>query len=222
MWALFTSLRENEHDVAKLDRLKKMIQLFVQYNLDVNSPDDGPDFFSPLGYSILLNIPPLFNMLIELGADVNQLYTYHERPVLIQLIFDLSKKFDMRNKQEDVNAYVKNRITMLNDLVTNPDHSSLIRDNLTVEICDRSDNSATNININGHLIPWKKVYIWIKKDLNLQEPAEQFHVLMKRIDEKSHDFRCQVFRKIFYCNCRKSLTFNFSLYPKCLWRCPLS
>ena len=191
LWVLFTSLRESERETAKLEKINKFLRLFVKYNLNINSPSnpDAPDYFIPLGYAVLLNIPKLFETLLELRANVNLPYTYHDRPVLIQLVMDISKKYDLRSKQDhDVETYVKNRITMLSDLIK---FSGNLTGNLIVEVCDTSGNSAMNININGRQVMWEKVHKWILYDLKLPKYAAQFSKAMHRIDEKSHDYRCK-------------------------------
>jgi len=78
---------------------------------------------------------------------------------------------------------------MLTDLIT---IAGIENKNLTVEICDRSGNSAMNININGRQVSWEKVHKWISCDLKLTDYATEFGNAMKYIDGKSHDYRCQV------------------------------
>lgn len=77
LWALFCALREDEQDAVKLRQSITYVELLSRraYAMNMSSASDptSAEFFSPLGYAVMLNLPQLFRQILNASnVDVNQ------------------------------------------------------------------------------------------------------------------------------------------------------
>ena len=77
LWALFCALREDEQDALKLRQSIKYVELLSRraYAMNMSSPSDptSAEYFSPLGYAVMLNLPQLFCQILNASnVELNQ------------------------------------------------------------------------------------------------------------------------------------------------------